>query len=1081
MKHMKALSAALAVCMLAGSCITPVTVQAREPDYNYGDANLDNSVDVADAVLVARYAASDASATITDLGKIQADVNLDENVDGSDLTMILEFIAKKRNYLGRQSDSEKSYNQYNLTKNLTANQVKDKTVDDSFAMSQYDLTAKLMKEISFSETSQDNILISPMSIAAALAMTANGAGGETRAELEKLLGGNLDMEALNQYYHNLFANLPSSEQAKLHLANSIWNSEERTIRNDYLQTVKDYYPNMDVFKAPFTDSTRTDINNWISDNTDGMITDMLKNMDPNAVTYLINALAFDAEWETAWKDSYKDTFSGYNGSKQDVTMMTGEEKYYISDEYAEGFVKQYAGGTYSFVGILPRESQYMTVSDYVGMMDGDSLKALLDSRVKTDVNVSMPKFKYDYATADEQLGNALQKLGVKQAFDPDKADFSKLYEAAENYPYIGRVLHNTFIDVNEQGTKAAAATIVEMTEKGAMGYRLNFSRPFLFMILDERTKLPVFIGSVRNPEYEAQPELKENEVRFTVRDGDTGELLTLDENRSINISTNISYNTPNGKVSSGPIIRLTQNPQIVSNFGQYFKADSFSMGVDEYALPSGCAVKDITTVERGNNAYDVTVKLVRIPQTQETDLAPNTIRYTVLDAETGKQVALNSSEHLSVLKKIRIYDPTQTDPWFYTFPATTLIQNGQTEKDTSNFLSADSYEMWLMSDQIPAGHTLSDYSMSFKRYSNNSCDVVIKLHQKGTAFNAAVSEMPELNQDDVRFTVVDADTGERIPGLDTCDFQLISKVGYKTNDGLKTSKIVTTLKANPYTIMQFGKHFDADQFALDIDAASLPAGYVIPDSQAIEYHEDQNGGIEVTVRLKRSNKEQLPLNADDVRFTVVDADTGAQIPLSSDNCLEVYAMVLINKPMNDDAPSTAVTINANPFTIRDYAQYIRGESIYDLEANPALLPAGYTLPDEPFSYSKHDNGSYDVTVRLKALPELNADEVRFTVLDRYSGEKIALDDRNYLLIMTDYAEPQENPVLGLPVDSIKQNPKTIKNFARYCDSSRYNLIVHNTTMPEGYEPPQDEMISKTKHTNGSYDITIRLSKQIMVP
>ena len=502
MKFLKQTAAVLAGSLLAGSCITPAAVSAKDAVpagiREYGDVNADNSVDVADAVLTARYVAADPTATVTDMGRSCADVNLDGNVDGTDVTQILEYIAKKRDYLGYPKTSDPGYQSFSLTKDLTAQTVKDKAVDEAFVKSQYDLTAKLMKEISFSDTEHDNILLSPLSIASALAMTANGADGETRAEMEQLLGGTLSMEELNAYYLNYLANLPSSDNAKLHLANSIWNSEELQIRDDYLQTVKNYYGDMDVFKAPFTDSTMNEINSWISDKTDDKIQDMLKYMAPNAVTYLINALAFDAEWENAWKETADGVFTDYDGTKLDVTLMKGTEKYYISDKYAEGFIKPYAGSTYSFVGILPRESLSVTLSDYVGMMDADSLQKLLGSRTEEAVQVALPKFGFAYDAGDTLLGSALQKLGMKKAFSGE-ADFSKLYEKDSEGVYIGRVLHNTFIDVNETGTQAAAATIVEMTRKGGGAPSLSFSRPFLFMIIDERTQLPVFIGSVRNP------------------------------------------------------------------------------------------------------------------------------------------------------------------------------------------------------------------------------------------------------------------------------------------------------------------------------------------------------------------------------------------------------------------------------------------------------------------------------------------------------------------------------------------------------------------------------------------------------
>ena len=159
----------LAAALLAVSCITPTAVSAKDAapacPMEFGDANQDGMVDVADAVLVARYVASDATATITDTGRALADVTRDGNVDGEDVTQILEFIAKKRDYLGEPPFSVQGYQTYSLTKDLTAEAVKDKAVDEVFIRSQYDLTAKLMKEISCNDTEHDNILLSPLSIA----------------------------------------------------------------------------------------------------------------------------------------------------------------------------------------------------------------------------------------------------------------------------------------------------------------------------------------------------------------------------------------------------------------------------------------------------------------------------------------------------------------------------------------------------------------------------------------------------------------------------------------------------------------------------------------------------------------------------------------------------------------------------------------------------------------------------------------------------------------------------------------------------------------------------------------------------
>lgn len=729
MKFKKSISALTALCILTGGCLTPAAfaVDSSAPAQvtMYGDATMDGKVDVSDAVLVARFATADNNAVITDTGKLNADVNLDGSTNGEDVTQILEFIAKKRTYLGKEdTNSAKSYQKYCLTDSVTAQQTESAPVDEAFVKSQYDLAASLMKQVSFREQEHDNILLSPLSLAVALEMAANGADGETAAELTKLLGGDISPELMNRYFKDYLENLPENDKAKLHLANSLWNSEVLNIKDEYLQTIKNYYGDTDVFKAPFTDETKDLINAWISDQTEGQIVEMLKYMNGNAVTYLINALAFDAEWENAWAETVKGEFSDYNTEKQTVDMLSGTEKYYISDKYAEGFIKEYAGGTYSFVGILPRESMSVTLSDYIGMLSGETIQKLLDSRTEEPVEVTMPKFSYSY---DTLMNEPLQALGVKKAFSGDEADFSKLYAEGSEGTYISRVLHNTFIDVNEKGTQAAAATVIEIVRKGGGPAKLNFNRPFIYMIIDERTKLPVFIGSVKNPQADAAeqqqlPELNPFEVRFTVVDDKTGELIPIDENSPLSISTDISYDTPDGPVGTGPIIVLTENGQIEPEIGigRHFSADHFSMSVDDYYLEKYHASgKSISWVKHDNGSYDVTVKLQDLGELQ-----PNDVRFIVVDSYTGELIPLDEQNMMIVESA-----PAQTDivkDQLITSPVFGMKENPAVESSGTfaRLCGAENVVLTLHNTSLPKGYKLIENSSPYiKKNSNGSYDV----------------------------------------------------------------------------------------------------------------------------------------------------------------------------------------------------------------------------------------------------------------------------------------------------------------------------------------------------------------------
>ena len=502
MKFRKAISTALAACILAGSCITP-TVYAAETasEMRCGDVDLSGIVDVSDAVLIARYYVGDWEITLTDEGLRLADTNLDGEVNDADLIEVIQYIVGLRSVLGvAEIREESNYNAVNLMQGITASEAAGKEADDAFTGSQLNLAAKLFRETSSAPDAPENLLISPLSISLALAMTANGAGSNTLKEMEDLLGGGIGIDTLNQYYYDYTANLPSSKKASLHLANSIWfrdNDNMIQIPEEFLQTNANYY-NAGAFRAPFDAGTLLDVNNWVKFHTHDMIPMVLNEIQPDDIMYLINALAFEAEWRNPYTeyDIQQGKFYLDQDTTVEVPMMYSEESCYLEDEWATGFIKYYSGSNYSFAAILPNES--VTVSDYIGMMNGESLQKLLASRKNTEVFAAMPKFKFDYSTS---LKKPLIALGMKEAFSGD-ADFSRLNSIREPNTYVGDVIHKTFIQVDERGTKAGAVTAVIMTNESAPmepQKKVFLDRPFIFMILDERTQLPVFIGYVMNP------------------------------------------------------------------------------------------------------------------------------------------------------------------------------------------------------------------------------------------------------------------------------------------------------------------------------------------------------------------------------------------------------------------------------------------------------------------------------------------------------------------------------------------------------------------------------------------------------
>lgn len=355
-----------------------------------------------------------------------------------------------------------------------------------------DFAVRLFKA---SEKSGENTLISPLSVLCALAMTANGAEGETLQQMEDVLG--MTTAELNLYLYSYVQGLPQGDKYKLSLANSIWFTEDDgfTVDRDFLQINADHY-GADAYQAPFNDQTRKDINNWVKQNTDGMIPEILDRISEDAVMYLVNALAFEAEWtEIYQEDQVKDgEFTKEDGTKQDATFMHGSEGIYLEDEKATGFMKLYKGGEYAFVAMLPNEG--VSVSEYVASLDGAALNAMLSDPQYTTVYTSIPKFETEY---DVEMSDILKDMGMPRAFDPDHAEFEKLGASTAGDIHISRVLHKTFISVGEKGTKAGAATVVE-SECGSYisqePKEVYLDRPFVYMLIDRENNVPFFIGTL---------------------------------------------------------------------------------------------------------------------------------------------------------------------------------------------------------------------------------------------------------------------------------------------------------------------------------------------------------------------------------------------------------------------------------------------------------------------------------------------------------------------------------------------------------------------------------------------------------
>jgi len=364
--------------------------------------------------------------------------------------------------------------------------------ESDFRLRQYDFALKLYR--AFTITSENkNVMLSPLSIQLALAMAANGAKGETKSEMEQFLGG-VSIDQLNNDLNSFVKKLPSSNNYKLGIANSIWGRNGAVdIKESFINTNKSFY-NAELYSEPFDNSTVEKINNWVSENTDKMIDRIIDDISPDDVLHLINAIIFDAKWASTIDEfSIREgEFTAIDGKKKTVEMMHTEEYEYIITDDAVGFVKPYKDKKYSFVGILPNED--VPINDYIESLDAAKLCDILDNIQSGLSAISFPKFEYEY---EIDMTPLLCAMGMSTAFTSG-ADFTDMATSSLGNIYISSVRHKTYISVDNEGTRAAAVTDITCKATAAPTYKLTatFDRPFVYMIIENETKLPIFIGTV---------------------------------------------------------------------------------------------------------------------------------------------------------------------------------------------------------------------------------------------------------------------------------------------------------------------------------------------------------------------------------------------------------------------------------------------------------------------------------------------------------------------------------------------------------------------------------------------------------
>ena len=261
----------------------------------------------------------------------------------------------------------------------------------------------------------------------------------------------------------------------------------------FLQT-NAYYFDPDIYLAPFDGTTVSDINRWVDARTDGMIPQLVDELPEATVFCLINALSFEQKWEKVYqKDQVRPgTFTLEDGTERTVELMYSEESYFLEDEDALGLLKYYEGRDYAFVALLPEEGTSLT--QYTAALTGEKLRHMLSNIQEGVVSAALPKFQMEDTLS---LAEPLAAMGITDAFDPGRADFSALGSCGNDQLYISQVLHKAFLSVDEQKTKAAAATFMAGDAGDCfVGREIILDRPFLCLLIHCETGLPLFMGAV---------------------------------------------------------------------------------------------------------------------------------------------------------------------------------------------------------------------------------------------------------------------------------------------------------------------------------------------------------------------------------------------------------------------------------------------------------------------------------------------------------------------------------------------------------------------------------------------------------
>ncbi len=350
------------------------------------------------------------------------------------------------------------------------------------------------------QQSRENLFISPTSIGTALAMVYNGAKGETQTAIANTLSvQGISLADLNQGNAALKASLETRDKkVAIDIANSLWLGKTYSVLPDFIQRVAEtYQAKISTLDFANKQEAADVINAWVKEQTQGKIEKIVNEVDPNTIAFLVNAIYFKGKWSEEFKksDTKEMPFTLLDGTKKQHPLMSqsGEYSYYDNGQF-QAVALPYGEGRWSLYVFLPKPG--VTLDKFYETLTADNWEKWMEQFSSQSVAITLPRFKVEY---DITLNDTLKAMGMEVAFDREKADFSGM---TEEKAAIDKVQHKTFVEVNEEGTEAAAATSVGIvaTSMPPPPFEMVVDRPFFAAIRDRETGTILFMGSIVNPE-----------------------------------------------------------------------------------------------------------------------------------------------------------------------------------------------------------------------------------------------------------------------------------------------------------------------------------------------------------------------------------------------------------------------------------------------------------------------------------------------------------------------------------------------------------------------------------------------------